>query len=434
MKIITLGGYNEVGMNMTALEVNGEFVILDMGLYMPKIVGFEDELEGFGRKEMIAAGAIPDDNILEKYRDKVVGIVLSHAHLDHIGAVPYLARKYDCKIIGSPYTIEILKRISDDKSLKIKNKLYTMGVNDKIKLSENITVEFANVTHSTVQCVIIIVHTPEGSVVYANDFKLDDNPVVGQAPNYKKLRNLENVKCLIANSLYSTSKGKTPSESVAREMLKDTIFSLDYKGKGVIVTCFASHIQRLKSIVDFGKKLNRRIVFLGRSLHKYVDAAKKIGLINFKGVEVIGYSSKIKKKLKKIGKSRRDKYLVVCTGNQAEPGSVLDRMVNGLYSFKREDNVVFSCKTIPVDPNEDNREKMEKKLEKKGVNLYKDVHVSGHGSSEDLRKLIKLVRPENIIPAHADWDKAVGLYDLGLKMGYSKKKLHHMRDGKSLEL
>ena len=435
MKIISLGGYSEVGMNMTALIVGDEAVIFDMGLYMPKIVGFDDEIRNFRRKEMIEVGAIPDDTFIEKYRDKVKAIVISHAHLDHVGAVPYLASKYDAPVVGSPYTIEILKRISEDKNLKFHNELKSLGVNGKLKVSENITIDFVNVTHSTLQCVIIAVHTPEGTVVYANDFKLDNHPTLGKPPNYEKLKSFKNVRCLIANGLYSRADRKTPSERVAREMLKDVLFSIDGQGKAIFVTSFASHIARLKSIAEFGKKINRKVVFLGRSLHKYVDAAKKLGLVDFPDVEIIGYSSKVKKKLSMIQKGRRDKYLVVTTGNQAEPGSVLDRVVNGAFKFNAGDNVIFSCKTIPVDPNIQNRENMEAKLKKKKVRIFTEIHASGHGSREDLRELFELVKPEHIIPTHASNEVVKPMVELAVEMGYKEgKTVHYMNDKKILEI
>jgi ribonuclease J len=432
MKILTLGGFSEVGKNMSALVSGDEAVIFDMGLFMPKIVGYEEEITKFGREEMIAAGAIPDDTIMHDFKNEVKAIVLTHAHLDHIGAVPYLAKKYDCPVYGTPYTIEILKRIAKDKGFKLKNKLYTLRVNDKIKLSDNLTVEFINVTHSTLQCVIIAVHTSEGTVVYANDFKLDDEPVLGDKPNYKRLKELKNVRCLIVNSLYSCQEGKTPSESVAREKLREALFTLDSKGKGIIVTSFASHVARLKSVYDFGRELNRKVIFFGRSMHKYLDAAVKLGLVSFPNAEIVGFSSKVRRRLKRISKEKRDKYLIACTGNQAEPGSVLDRMINGLYKFKSEDNVIFSSNVIPVSPNVENREKMEEKLKRQKVNIYTDVHVSGHASSQDLERFIKLVRPEHIIPAHAGWDKAHCLAEIANKIGY--KNVHHMEDGKILEL
>lgn len=434
MKIITLGGYDEVGMNMTALFSGDEGVIFDMGLYMPKIVGYDEEIKGFARKEMIAVGAIPDDSVLEGERHKIKAIVLSHAHLDHIGAVPYLSKKYDCPIIGTPYTMEILKRIIKDKGFRVKNELITLGVNGKYRVSKNLVVDFVNITHSTLQCVVIAVHTPEGTVVYANDYKLDNNPTLGKPPNYAKLKGFKDVKCLITNALYSGADRKTPSESVAREMLKD-VFSLDHRGKALIVSSFASQIARLNSISELGRKLGRRIVFLGRSLDKYAGAAVKLGLVSFPGVKIIGYGNKIKKELKKIEKIGREKYLIVCTGNQAEPGSVLDRMVNGAFKFRADDRVVFSCKTIPVEINIRQRENMELKLKKKNVRMFKEIHASGHCSREDLREMINLVKPEHVIPAHAENKVVMPLIDLAVEMGYKKgKTVHLMNDERVLEL
>jgi len=189
---------------------------------------------------------------------------------------------------------------------------------------------------------------------------------------------LKNVNTLILDSLYAKQEGKTPSERVAKELLRDVLLGTDNKGKAIIITTFSSHIARLKSIVDEGKKLKRKIVFLGRSLNRYIGAAQDAGLINFKNFEVVAYGAKIRKKLAVINKEGSDKYIIVCTGNQAEPGSMLVKMANGLLNFKfhKEDNVIFSCRTIPVEDNIKAREILEGKLRRLGCRLFKDIHVS----------------------------------------------------------
>lgn len=435
MKIIPLGGYNEVGMNMTALVVGDEAIIFDMGLYMPKIVGYEDEMKTFTEKEMIAAGAIPDDSFFKEYKDKVIAILLGHAHLDHIGAVPYLAGKYGAPIYGTPYTLEILKKIIEDKTFKVYNKLKPLNPNGRVRLSKNIEIEFINITHSTLQTVVMAVHTKEGTVLYANDFKLDNHPVLGKKPNYERFKNLKNVKVLILDCLYSGRDGKTPSEKVAKEMLKDVLLGVENKGKAVIVTTFSSHIARLKSIAEFGKNLRRHVIFLGRSLEKYVSAAIKLKLVNFPGVEIVKYSSKVRRRIKQLSKTGRDKYLIVCTGNQAEPGSVLDRMVNGLFKFREGDQVIFSTKTIPDPVNIENRAKMEEKLKRKKIRMFTDIHVSGHNSREDLRDLVTMVKPQHIIPAHGGWDKVSPMVELAKEMGYKENKnVHLLKNRQVLEL
>ena len=218
-------------------------------------------------------------------------------------------------------------------------------------------------------------------------------------------------------------------------MLKEVMLSNDSKGKAVFVTTFSSHIARLKSIIEMGKKMNRRIIFLGRSLDKYVAAAERINLVKFsENILVEKYSDKVAKRLKQIQRSGRDKYLIVCTGHQGEPRAILSKIIRGElpFTFGDGDVVIFSCAVIPVDVNIKNREKLEAALTKSNVKMFKDVHVSGHGALEDHRKLIEMVRPENIIPVHAGPEKAKIIKELASSMGY--KNTFVMEDGKRISL
>lgn len=442
VEICTVGGYNECGRNMTALKVDDEVIIFDMGIYLQKLIDFEEEgsnREFTSAKKLILADAIPDDRKIEDWKDKVKAIVLGHCHLDHIAAVPYLADKYNCPIIGTPFTLEVLKSIVKEHPKKIRNQFKPLNGNAKIKLTNNIEIEFINITHSTLQCVMVAVHTKYGTIVYANDFKLDNHPVIGKAPNYEMLKRIgdKGVLALIIDSLYSSTDGKTPSEKVAREMLKDVLLGVDSRGKAVIVTTFSSHIARLKSIVDFGKKLNRKIVFLGRSLSKYVYAAEKLNLINFsKEVEIVPYASKIRKKLAGIEKEGVDKYLIVCTGNQGEPLSVLNKMTTGFFkfNFKAEDNCIFSCRTIPHSVNIRNRGDLERRLKDRGVRIYTDIHVSGHGAKEDHREVLKLLRPKHVFPSHGDRKLVGPLADLCTQMGYNPNQIHLTKNGQRIKV
>ena len=378
IKLIAVGGYDEVGRNMTALDIDGEIIILDMGLYIPAVMGIEEQ-EQFSEDDLIKIKAIPDDNILRNNTDAVKAIVIGHAHLDHIGATPYLSKKYKkASIIGTPFTINVLKRIAKDKYRKLTNNVIVLKVGRKMSITKDISIEFLNITHSTIDCAMVVIHTKYGEVVYSLDFKLDNNPVLGSRPDYDGLKKLKNVNTLILDSLYAKQEGKTPSEKVAKEMLRDVLLGTDNNGKAIIITTFSSHIARLKSIVDESKKLKRKIVFLGRSLNRYIGAAHDAGLISFKNYEVVAYGAKIRRKLAQINKDGSDKYIIVCTGNQGEPGSVLDKMANGILNFKfnKEDNIIFSCRTIPAQENIEARDKLEKKLRSLGCRLFKDIHVS----------------------------------------------------------
>ncbi len=434
IEIIGVGGYSEIGKNCTAIKVDDEVVILDLGLHMDNYIKFteDEDLINVSAKALVDVGAVPDLKKIKKWLPDVKAIVCSHVHLDHIGAIPFLGSQIDAPVIATPFTIEVLKTICKDDKIKLKNRLVPLNINSKIKLTENITLEFINVTHSTVQTVIVALKTKYGYVLYANDFKFDNYPTIGKKPNYKRLEEIskKGVAALFVDSIYSSFEGKTPSELVAQDMLRDVM--LNSGDEAILVTTFSSHIARLKAIVKMAKEMKRKVLFLGRSLAKYVAAAEKIKLIDFKGVEVVKYARKIKNKLESIDDF--SKYVVVCTGHQGEPKAVLNKIASGQYKMHLgvNDKVIFSCKVIPAAINEKNREKLEKKLRKKKVRLFKDIHVSGHCSKEDIRDLLLMTKPKNVIPSHVDKTKAAGTVALCKEMKI--KNVHVLKDGKKLKI
>jgi ribonuclease J len=439
IEFCAVSGYDEVGKNMNAVRVDDEVVIMDMGLQLDnyiKTVGDEDAAQ-ISAKQLIKNKAIPDDSVIQDWRNKVKAIVLTHAHLDHIGAVPYLANKYSCPIFATSYTIEVLKSICRDNNFHLRNKLIKMSQNSKYRLSDSITIEFVNVTHSVPETIIAAIHTPEGKILYANDYKFDMFPTFGKKTPPERFRKLGKVLALIVDSLYAKESIKTPSESVAKDMLKDVMIGVSSEGKAVIVTTFSSHIARLKAIIEYGRQMNRKIVFLGRSLAKYVQAAEKINLVNFsKDVEIVKYGNQIKTRLKQLQKDKH-KYLFVVTGHQGEPKSVLTKIATGVFDFSidKGDLVIFSCKVIPSPINQANRAALEAKLTEKGARLFKDIHVSGHGAREDHREIIEMTKPGHIIPTHGDIEMRSALIELASEMGYElEKDCHLLMDGKRIIL
>lgn len=440
VEIKSIGGYCEIGKNMTAVKVDDEVILCDMGIHLENYIAIneDDDVSNIPLKTLIEKNAVPDINDLNDWKDKVKAIVPTHAHLDHIGAIPFMAQEFNAPIICTPFTSSVLRRIIEDTNVCFENQIKILNANSAIKISDNITIEFISITHSTPQTVIIAIHTPYGKVCYANDFKLDNYPVVGTKVNTKRLKQLGkngNILCLIIDSLYADDYKKTPSESVAREMLKDVLLGTNSEDRAVIVTTFSSQIARLKSIIDFGKRLDRKIIFLGRSLARYTYAAEEIGLVSFsKDVEIIPYSSKIKPKLNKIMKEGRHKYLLVVTGHQGEPKSVLNKMADGDFEFMPGDHVVFSTSVIPSPTNIKNRKVLETKLQKKNVRIFTDIHVSGHAGREDQRDLIEMLKPKNIIPAHTDEIRAEKLSELALEIGYDKSNIHILKNKECIEL
>jgi len=426
--IYAVGGYNEVGKNCTAINVDGEVLIIDLGIHLESYIKLteDEDLVKIDADKLMDVGAVPDISVLDKVKNNVKAIVISHAHLDHVGAVPYISDKFNAPIICAPYTSEIIKSILRDDSIKIKNEIKTVNIGSFYKISDDLKIEFIHITHSIPQAALVAIHTKYGVILYAVDFKLDLYPTLGKKPDFKRLEEIgkEGVIALVVESTYASDARKMPSESVAKEMLRDVLLGTNNKDNIIIVTTFSSHLARLKSIIEFGKKLNRKILFLGRSLAKYVKAGEEIGIINFsKDVEIIKYSKQIERRLKQIGKDRK-KYLLVTTGHQGEPKSVLNRIAKGDLKFKLlpEDNVVFSCRTIPTPTNIANREALENELKLFGIRIFKDIHQSGHAAREDLRDFINLVKPKNIIPAHGNKEMKDALADLAKEMGYKLNK------------
>jgi ribonuclease J len=440
MKVYTVGGYDEIGKNMTAVEVGDEAVVIDMGLHLePYIQYTEDEdITKVSAEELREVGAIPDDSVIEKIRDKVKAIVPTHAHLDHVGAIMYLSNKYDAPIFCTPYTAEVINAIATDEKIRLKNPIKILNVNSKYKLSKDITIEFINMTHSVPQTVMVALHTKDGKLVYANDFKFDNHPIIGKKPNYDRIKEIgeKGVDCLIVDTTRAHVPVKTPSETVAKELLRDVLLGVDSEGKAVIVTTFSSHLARLKSILSFGKKMGRKVVFLGRSLGKYIQAGENIGLINFsEDAEVVRFGKQIRKKLSQIQKEGPENYLLIVTGHQGEPKATLSKMIRKElnFKFKKEDHVIFSCTIIPSETNLINRENLEGDLKEKGVRVFRDIHVSGHAAKEDLRDLINMLNPKHIIPAHGNLEMKKSLVDLAKDKGYKEgKSVHLMNNGDSI--
>ena len=442
VKIHTVGGFSEVGKNMVVVELEEDAFIFDEGFFLPAIVSMQERDKVMTEKRLKSIKAVPEDSVINKIKHKVRAQFISHAHLDHVGAIPFLSDKYNAPIYGTPFTIQVLNSLLNDNDIVLKNKTFTIKPNTTFYVrgkNQKYKVDFINITHSTAQCLMIAIQTSKGSIIYANDFKLDDTPVLGLKPNYKRLREIakEGVLAFVVDSLYSGSERKTPSEKVARVLLEEVLLTIQNRNAGMIVTTFSSHIARLKSIVEFGKKLNREVVLLGRSMDKYSTAAKNVGIAPFlNDIKIAKYRRQVEKILHKVERRRKD-YLIVCTGHQGEPGSILERLSRHQLPFKlnKDDSIVFSSSVIPSPVNIEQFAKMEARLKKSKPRIFRDAHVSGHGGREDLRDIMQIINPQHVIPSHGGLDKTRPMAELTKELGYKLgKQCHLMQDGGVLKL
>ncbi|MCD6575778.1 MAG: RNase J family beta-CASP ribonuclease [Nanoarchaeota archaeon] len=439
IELWAVGGYSEVGSkNMTAIRIDDEVIILDMGYNVGKIVEYEgtegEELVKLPYEKMLAIDAIPNDTKLhEEWGSMVKAIVIGHAHIDHCGAVRLLAPRYKkAPIIGTPFTLEVVRNTLEGK--RIPNKFIPLNPSSKYKISDRVTIELVNMTHSTPQTSAVVIHTPYGKIVYANDYKLDDHPLIGKKPNYSRLKEIsKNCLALISDTTRVEYTGHTPSEMLAREMLKDVLMRYLNRDVGIIVTTFSSHIARLSTLISLARKMGREPLLVGRSISNYLQAAKRAHIFST-DAKVFGYKRDVNKALRRANKEK-SKYFVICTGNQGEPNSVLSRIANDEtpYVLGDDDIVIFSCTVIPTPVSEANRKTIENKLLEKNVRIFRDIHVSGHASREDQKEFLQMLKPKHYFPTHGGIEKQAAAAKIAESIGYKiNENVHILQDGQRM--
>jgi len=287
IEIATIGGYEAVGRQMTAVRAGQDVVIFDMGLNLSQVLIHDNvRTEQMHSLDLIDMGAIPDDRVMSDLEGDVKAIVPTHGHLDHIGAISKLAHRYDAPIVATPYTSELVREeIDDEDKFTVENDIEPMESGSTMSIGEDVDLEFVNVTHSIIDAINPVLHTPEGSVVYGLDKRIDHSPVIGDPIDMERFREIgregEGVLCYIEDCTNAGKKGRTPSESTARKHLKDVLYSVeDYDG-GIVATTFSSHIARVRSLVEFANDIGRQPVLLGRSMEKYSGAAERLDFVDF---------------------------------------------------------------------------------------------------------------------------------------------------------
>jgi ribonuclease J len=413
-----------------------------MGLNLSKVLIHDNvETERMHSLDLIDMGAIPDDRVMSDIEGDVQAIVPTHGHLDHIGAISKLAHRYDAPIVATPFTIELVKQeIQSEEKFGVQNDLIKMDPGESMDIGEDCELELVNVTHSVIDAINPVLHTPEGAVVYGLDKRMDHNPVIGDPIDMERFREIgrEGVLCYIEDCTNAGKKGKTPSESVARAQLKDVMYSLeDYDG-GIVATTFSSHIARVKSLVEFADDIDRQPILLGRSMEKYSGTAERLDFIDFPNdLGMYGHRKSVDRTFKRIMNEGKEKYLPVVTGHQGEPRAMLTRMARGEtpYELENGDKVIFSARVIPEPTNEGQRYQAEKLLGMQGARIYDDIHVSGHLRTEGHYQMLDALQPENLVPAHQDMKGFSPYVDLARSQGYDVgDDLHITQNGNIIQL
>ncbi len=444
IEIATIGGYEEVGRQMTAVRAGDDVVIFDMGLNLSKVLLHDNvETEKLHSLDLIDMGAIPDDRVMSDLEGDVKAIVPTHGHLDHIGAISKLAHRYNAPIVASPFTIELVKQqIQSEEKFGVENDLQKMEAGETMQLSDEVELEFVNVTHSIIDAINPVVHTPEGAIVYGLDKRMDHSPVLGDPIDMKRFREIgregNGVLAYIEDCTNAGRKGRTPSESVARRHLKDVLYSIqDYDG-GIVATTFSSHIARVKSLVEFAQDIDRTPVLLGRSMEKYSGTAERLNFVDFpEDMGMFGHRKSVDRTFKRIMKEGKENYLPIVTGHQGEPRAMLTRMGRGETPYQLEDGdkVVFSARVIPEPTNEGQRYQSERLLKMQGARIYDDVHVSGHLREEGHYEMLDALEPKHVIPAHQNMKGYAPYVDLCESQGYRLgRDLHATRNGNLIQL
>ena len=415
-KILALGGLGEVGKNMYCVMHGNELIITDAGIIFP-----EDELLGVDY-------VIPDVSFLKKNENKIKSLFITHGHEDHIGAIPFLLQTVKIPSIYAPnQAIGLIKKKLEERNIDYKN-LFVYNEQTKVKF-KNIEVEFFLTTHSIPDSHGICITTPNGRIVTTGDFKFDLTPI-GPMANLHKMAEIgsKGVTLLLSDSTNALNEGMSKSES----KVDNALYEILKKEKGrVIIATFASNIYRLKHIVDNCKKTGRKITTFGRSMENNLEISIQGGYIKNKDIFISA---------EEANHLPPNKVCLLCTGSQGEPLAALSRIANGTHkqiTLRPDDIVVFSSSAIPG--NGLSISKTINKLYLKGVKVYtntslSDVHTSGHGNEEELKLMIRLIKPKYIMPFHGEYRMLKRHADIAVECGIPKQNTFVLENGDVLSM
>ena len=416
LRIIPLGGLGEVGRNLMVYEYNGEILIVDTGLMFP-----ENDMLGVDY-------IIPDLTYLAQHRSQVRGIVITHGHEDHIGAIHHVLNEVNAPIFATPLTRGLLEVKLGRNGLGSKADLRTVQAGETVEIGP-FKVEFYHVCHSIPDGVGLGIYTPAGLIVHSGDYKFDHTPVDGKASDYARLANYSEhgVLALLADSTNSERAGWTPSEKVVDAGLED-VFS-QAAGR-IIIASFASLISRMQQVANAAERHNRKLAFVGTSMIDNMKMASKLGYLDFPEGLVVPVDQALN--------MPDDEVVIMCTGSQGEPTSILGRLsigTNRLFDIEKGDTVVLSSHPIPG--NEENVYRVVNRLFQRGANVIYEaiapVHVSGHASQEEMKLLIHLTRPKFFIPIHGELRQLNRHARLAEEVGIPRENIRVIENGQVIE-
>ena len=415
LKVIPIGGLNEIGKNMTLLECDGQILIVDCGLSFP-----EDEMYGIDI-------VIPDFTYLIENSEKIVGMVITHGHEDHIGAIPYLLKKLKLPIYGTRLTLGLVE--NKLKEHRITGDLRTIEAGDKIKLG-CFDIETIRTTHSIADAICLAIDTPAGMVFHSGDFKIDYTPVDGEPIDFCRLAELgkRGVTLMLCDSTNALRPGFTASEKVVGETIENIFRTAKTR---IIIATFSSNVHRVQKIIENAAKVGRKVAISGRSMENVVALAIELGYLNIPEGTLVD--------LKMIRNIPDDKLVIITTGSQGEPMSALSRIAAGEHrsvKLKKGDMVVLS--STPVPGNEKTVSNVVNKLFEKGAEVIysdiADIHVSGHACQEELKLLHSLIKPKFFMPVHGEYRHLIRHARLAEGLGMKKENIFILENGDILDV
>ncbi len=420
LRVIPLGGLNEVGKNMTVVEYGDDIIIVDCGIGFPD----EDEMPGIDL-------VIPDVTYLEQNRDRIRGLVVTHGHEDHIGAIPYILQKLDVPIYATRLALGIIENKLQEHTLPWQADLRCVSAGDTVRLGASFTVEFIRVNHSIADACALAINTPLGMVIHSGDFKLDLTPIEGEMMDITRLGELgrEGVLLLMCESTNAERPGYTPSETKVGKSL-EVIFTM-HTDRRIVISTFSSNVHRVQQILNISARHGRKVAVTGRSMINIVSAAVELGYMKVPEGVLIDIAD--------IKRYKPEELTLITTGSQGEPMSALYRMAFGEHaqvSLGYGDLVVLSASAIPG--NEKLVGRIINELSKMGVTVLNDasveVHVSGHACQEELKLMQGLTKPRYFMPVHGEFKHMSANRDLAVAMGIPEQNVFISDIGKVLEI